>query len=109
VLAPHRNDAHQDHRTVAELVANTFREHLVLEYEIPKYDGDLGQPNIFVHLDREYVDRKIAIVTKIFATQHDRPWFSDETFRSILRVRGVEARSPGGYAEAFHSRRLVLA
>jgi LmbE family N-acetylglucosaminyl deacetylase len=109
VLAPHRHDAHQDHRTVAELVANTFREHLVLEYEIPKYDGDLGQPNIFVHLDRGLADRKIAIVTETFATQHDRPWFSEETFRSILRIRGIEARSPGGYAEAFHTRRLVLA
>jgi LmbE family N-acetylglucosaminyl deacetylase len=109
VLAPHRHDAHQDHRTVAELAANTFREHLVLEYEIPKYDGDLGQPNIFVHLDADHVARKVAILTETFATQHGRPWFSEETFRSILRIRGIEARSPSGYAEAFHSRRLVLA
>ena len=109
VICPWRGDAHQDHRTVAELVANTFRDHLVLEYEIPKYEGDLGQPSVFVTLGENQVERKIAILTSSFASQRERPWFSPETFRGLLRLRGVEARAREGYAEAFHVRRLVLA
>ena len=109
VLAPHRHDAHQDHRTTAELVSNTFRDQLVLEYEIPKTDGDLGKPGIYVHLDRAIVDSKVQILCETFATQRDRTWFSDDTFRGLMRLRGIEARAPQGFAEAFHARTLVLA
>lgn len=109
VICPARDDAHQDHRTVSELVANTFRDHLVLEYEIPKYDGDLRGPGVFVHLERAVVDAKVSLLMEHFGTQHARPWFTEETFRALMRLRGIESRSPDGYAEAFHCRKLVLA
>ena len=102
------DDAHQDHRVVSELTANTFRDHLILEYEIPKYDGDLGRPNTFVHLNREIVGQKIDNIIGGFPSQKARPWFTDETFRAMARLRGVESRAPEGYAEGFHARKLVL-
>ncbi len=108
ILCPTRDDAHQDHRTVAELVAATFRDHLVLEYEIPKYDGDLGRPSVYVHLGSTEVDRKVALLDEHFPSQRARPWFTEETFRGLMRLRGVESRAPDGYAEAFHCRKLVL-
>jgi LmbE family N-acetylglucosaminyl deacetylase len=108
VFAHHLDDAHQDHRVVAELTWNTFRDHLILEYEIPKYDGDLGRPNVFVRLDEAVARRKTQAVLEGFPSQAGRYWFTEETFLALLRLRGVEARSPGGYAEGFHARKLVL-
>jgi LmbE family N-acetylglucosaminyl deacetylase len=108
IFCPSREDAHQDHRTVAELVWNTFRDHLVLEYEIPKYDGDLGRPGFFVPLTREIADRKIGHLREAFPSQAGRQWFGDDTFRSLLRLRGVESNSPTGLAEAFFCRKVVV-
>jgi LmbE family N-acetylglucosaminyl deacetylase len=110
VVLTHRlEDRHQDHRTVAELTWNTFRDHLILEYEIAKYEGDLGQPGVYVPLEDVNVERKIAILMQEFASQRDKSWFSDSTFRGLMRLRGVECNAPSGYAEAFHCRKLVLA
>jgi len=108
VLTHRRDDAHQDHRLVGELTWNTFRDHLVLEYEIPKYDGDLGQPNVFVALDRARCERKIELLMEHFGTQRSRRWFTEDTFWSILRLRGLESNSPTPCAEGFHARKLVL-
>jgi LmbE family N-acetylglucosaminyl deacetylase len=101
-----RADLHQDHRLVNELTWNTFREHLILEYEIPKYDGDLGLPNLFVALDVGLVEKKIRHLLDFFATQRDKRWFDEETFRGLLRLRGVEAGVH--YAEAFYARKVVF-
>lgn len=109
VLTHRRADRHQDHRTVGELTWNTFRDALILEYEIPKYEGDLGQPNVFVHLDADHVDRKVDGILGAFPSQRDKHWFSADTYRAVLRLRGVESKAPGGYAEAFHGPKLVLA
>ena len=108
VFTHYREDLHQDHRLINELTGNTFRDHFVLEYEIPKFDGDLGLPNAFAPLSRETCDEKIAAILASYATQRDKFWFTEETFRSILRLRGVEARSPSGYAEAFHARKIPI-
>ena len=108
VFTHYREDLHQDHRLINELTGNTFRDHFVLEYEIPKFDGDLGLPNAFAPLSRETCDEKIAAILACYATQRDKFWFTEETFRSILRLRGVEARSPSGYAEAFHARKIPI-
>ena len=108
VLTHHGGDAHQDHRVVAELTWNTFRDHLILEYEIPKYDGDLGRPNVFVELDEDLAGRKVQAILQGFPSQAEHFWFSEETFMGLLRLRGVEARSASGLAEAFHARKLVL-
>ena len=109
VLCPWQGDAHQDHRLVAELAANTFRDQLILEYEIPKYDGDLGRPSVYVHLSTAQAEEKTAALDESFPSQRDRPWFGAETFRALMRLRGIESRAPDGYAEAFHCRKLVLA
>jgi LmbE family N-acetylglucosaminyl deacetylase len=108
ILAPRLEDRHQDHRLVAELTWNAFRDHVILEYEIPKYEGDLGQPNVFVPLERAQAERKVELLLKHFPSQADRGWFSEETFWAILRLRGVESNAPSGLAEAFHARKLVL-
>jgi LmbE family N-acetylglucosaminyl deacetylase len=108
VLTHCRADVHQDHRLVGELTWNTFRNHLVLEYEIPKYEGDLGQPNLFVTLDRSRCERKIELLMEGFRSQRDRRWFTEDTFWSLLRLRGLEANSPSTYAEAFHARKLLI-
>ena len=108
VLTHRRADVHQDHRLVGELTWNTFRNHLVLEYEIPKYEGDLGQPNLFVTLDRSRCERKIELLMEGFRSQRDRRWFTEDTFWSLLRLRGLESNSPSTYAEAFHARKLVI-
>lgn len=102
-------DAHQDHRTVSELTWQSFRDHLVLEYEIPKYDGDLGHPNLFVPLDDAAVARKVEHLVSHFGSQRSKHWFTEETFRALLRIRGMECRAAGGYAEAFHCRKMTLA
>ena len=101
-------DAHQDHRTVAELTWNLYRDHVVLEYEIPKYDGDLARPNVYCALSRQLCERKIGILTSCFASQARRGWFTAETFAALMRLRGIECNSPGGYAEAFHARKILV-
>jgi LmbE family N-acetylglucosaminyl deacetylase len=108
ILTHQRDDLHQDHRLACELTWNTWRDHLILEYEIPKYDGDLGAPNLFVHLDDSAVQRKIDLLLDHFGSQLDRRWFTEDLFRSLLRVRGMESNSPTGQAEAFYCRKLVL-
>jgi LmbE family N-acetylglucosaminyl deacetylase len=101
-------DAHQDHMLISKLTWNTFRNHFIIEYEIPKYDGDLGAPNLFVHLDKSLVQKKIDYIFNFFQTQKSKIWFSEENFRSILRIRGVECNSPSNYAEAFYCRKIVF-
>ena len=108
ILTHRLEDRHQDHRLVAELTWNTFRGHLILEYEIPKYEGDLGHPNLFVPLEAEHCRRKIELLRKSFPSQVGRSWFTDDTFWALLRLRGVEAGAGGGYAEGFHCRKLVV-
>ncbi|HEX7255302.1 MAG TPA: PIG-L deacetylase family protein [Gaiellaceae bacterium] len=108
ILTHHGSDLHQDHRLVAELTWNTFRDHLILEYEIPKYDGDLGSPNVFVHLDEETARRKAALLLDWFPSQRSKAWFTEDLFLALMRLRGVESASPSGYAEGFHGRKVVL-
>jgi len=108
VFTHFRGDLHQDHRLVSELTWNAFRDHLILEYEIPKYDGDLVPPNAFVPLDLETCREKVRLVEKHFATQSVKPWFDEALFLGLMRMRGVESRSPTGYAEGFHARKVVL-
>lgn len=109
ILTHHRSDLHQDHRLTSDLTWNTFRDHLIWEYEIPKYDGDLGQPNAFVHLDEALCRKKIRLILRHFRTQADNRWFTEETFRAIMRLRGIESNAPARYAEAFYVRKMALA
>jgi LmbE family N-acetylglucosaminyl deacetylase len=106
IFTHYRHDLHQDHRLLNELTWNTWRDHFILEYEIPKYDGDLGSPNLFVNLDDELVQKKVDLLMRFFQTQNNKHWFSPETFRALMRLRGIECKSPGGYAEAFYGRKL---
>jgi LmbE family N-acetylglucosaminyl deacetylase len=106
VLTHCRGDLHQDHRLVSELTWNAYRDHLILEYEIPKYDGDLGQPNVFVPLPERVVREKARLVLEGFPSQRAKPWFSEDTFMALPRLRGVECNAPERYAEAFHGRKL---
>lgn len=108
VFTHNRNDAHQDHRLLAELTWNTFRDHTILEYEIPKYDGDLGRPSVFVPLDSELCEKKVQYLMDTFASQRSKRWFQSDTFFSLLRLRGIECNAPSGYAEAFYCRKLML-
>jgi len=109
IIFTHRlEDRHQDHRLAAELTWNTWRDHLVLEYEIVKYEGDLGHPNVFVPVSVAALRRKVSHLRKHFGTQRSKDWFSDDTFTGLARVRGVEARSRTGCAEAFHARKITL-
>jgi LmbE family N-acetylglucosaminyl deacetylase len=101
-------DAHQDHRLLSELTLNTFRNHLILEYEIPKYDGDMGRPNLFVPLDAPSYQQKVDYLLEAFESQRAKSWFDRETFLGLMRLRGMESASPSGYAEAFHARKVVL-
>jgi LmbE family N-acetylglucosaminyl deacetylase len=101
-------DAHQDHRLVSELTWNTFRNHLILEYEIPKFDGDLGRPNTFVPLEEWAFRQKVQNLTDIFASQRSKPWFNSDTFLGLMRLRGIESNAPSGYAEAFYVRKLLI-
>jgi LmbE family N-acetylglucosaminyl deacetylase len=101
-------DAHQDHRLLSELAGNTFRDHLVLEYEIPKYDGDLGRPNLYLPLSAAQLERKIEGLMEVYSTQRSKDWFDPEVFRGLARLRGMECRAPERYAEAFHLRKAVL-
>jgi LmbE family N-acetylglucosaminyl deacetylase len=108
IFTHYRHDLHQDHRLIAELTWNTFRDHLILEYEIPKYDGDLGSPNVFVPLAAPLCQQKLDVLLTTFKSQRDKVWFSEELFRSLLRLRGMECHAPSNYAEAFYARKLVM-
>lgn len=101
-------DRHQDHKFLAELTWNTFRNHTIFEYEIPKYEGDLGNPNFYVPLTEGTVNRKADMLMESFPTQLSRTWFKRDLFLAHLRLRGIECNSPSGYAEAFHARKLTL-
>jgi LmbE family N-acetylglucosaminyl deacetylase len=106
VFSHRREDLHQDHRVIAELTWCAFRDHVILEYEIPKYEGDLGAPNFFVPLDEAVCHRKIDAIVECFASQHPKQWFSADTYWALLRLRGLECNSPTRFAEAFHCRKL---
>jgi LmbE family N-acetylglucosaminyl deacetylase len=107
IFTHYQHDRHQDHRIVSELTWNTFRDHLIFEYEIPKYDGDLDRPNFFVPIPSPLVNRKADLLLEAFTSQESRDWFTADTFRAIMRIRGVECHSDSGYAEAFHLRKAV--
>jgi LmbE family N-acetylglucosaminyl deacetylase len=109
ILTHRRDDAHQDHREVCRHSLNTFRDHLILEYEIPTWDGDLGQPNLYVPVTAPILSRKIELLMKHFGTQRSKHWFDDETFRGLARLRGLECRAAERYAEAFVVRKLIVA
>jgi LmbE family N-acetylglucosaminyl deacetylase len=109
VLTHYRDDRHQDHRLISELTWNTFRDHLILEYEVPKYDGDFGSPNVFVRLPEQICQRKIDTLLRYFPSQVRRQWFTEDVFRSVLRLRGMECNSPSRYAEGFYCRKAILA
>ena len=108
VFTQRRDDAHQDHRLVGELTWNAFRNHMILEYEIPKYEGDLGQPNIFFRLEKSTCQQKVDYLREEFSSQQSKPWYSPDTFWATLRLRGLECNSPSLYAEGFYSRKLAL-
>jgi LmbE family N-acetylglucosaminyl deacetylase len=108
VLTHTRDDRHQDHRLACELTWNTFRDHLILEYEIPKWDGDLGRPNLYVPLDDDLVARKLDLVLRHFPTQAGRHWYDEDTFRGLMRLRGLECAPSSRFAEAFYAAKVVL-
>ena len=108
ILTHRRGDSHQDHRFVCELTWNTFRNNLILEYEIPKYDGDLVSPNLFVPITEEVAQRKVDAIMSTFVTQRTRHWFTEDLFMAMMRLRGMEANSPTRFAEAFTCRKAVL-
>ncbi len=103
-----RADLHQDHRVINELTWNTWRDHLILEYEIPKFDGDLGAPNFFIPLERRFCQRKNDLLREMFKTQEVKPWFTGDTFWALLQLRGIESRAPESLAEAFYARKITL-
>jgi len=108
VLTHTRDDLHQDHRLACELTWNTFRDHLILEYEVPKWDGDLGRPNVYVPLEEEVVDRKLDLVLRHFPTQTGKHWYDTDTFKGLMRLRGLECASTSRHAEAFYAPKVVL-
>ena len=108
VFTHRREDLHQDHRMVSDLTWNTFRDHLILEYEIPKYEGDLGQPNVFVPIDEPTCAHKINSIVESFPGERGKTWFSEDTFWSLLRIRGVECKSPSKFAEGLYCRKMIL-
>jgi LmbE family N-acetylglucosaminyl deacetylase len=108
VFTHYRDDRHQDHRVLSDLAWNTFRNHVILEYEIVKYDGDLGSPNLFMPLSEQLCARKVELLLKHFSTQTIRHWFTSDTFEAMHRIRGIECASATGRAEAFYCRKLVL-
>jgi LmbE family N-acetylglucosaminyl deacetylase len=109
IFTHQRADLHQDHRVACELTWNTFRDHLILEYEIPKYDGDMGTPNLYVPLEESLCQKKIAHLMTHFASQMPKRWFKEDLFSGLLRLRGMECNSPTSYAEAFYCRKAMLA
>jgi LmbE family N-acetylglucosaminyl deacetylase len=108
VFTHHRKDRHQDHRLVCELTWNTFRNHLILEYEIPKYEGDLGTPNFYIQVPDRLAQQKTNVLLNCFETQKSRAWFTKDTFLSLMRIRGVEANASENYAEAFYCEKILF-
>ncbi len=108
IFTHYRHDLHQDHRLVSDLTWNTWRDHLILEYEIIKYDGDLGVPNFFVELNTAQCDRKIELLMECFNSQQNKDWFNRDTFLAMLRIRGIECRASSKLAEGFYCRKAVL-
>ena len=108
IFTQNRKDFHQDHRLIGELTWNTFRNHFILEYEIPKYDGDLGQPTVFAPLELSVCQKKVQYLLEAFQSQRSKRWFQEDTFLSLMRLRGMECNAPSGYAEAFYCHKLVL-
>jgi LmbE family N-acetylglucosaminyl deacetylase len=108
IFTHHRADLHQDHRLVSELTWNAFRDHLILEYEIPKYDGGLTTPNAYVRLEKAHVEHKIRALLACYATQLSKPWFTADTFRGLMRLRGIESGFGSGWAEGFHVNKLCI-
>jgi LmbE family N-acetylglucosaminyl deacetylase len=108
MLTHYERDAHEDHRFVSVLTREIFRDHLILEYEVPKYDGDLGQPNVFVELTEEQCRKKTHILTEHFQSQHYRRWFKEETFLALMRIRGIECNATSGWAEALYARKARI-
>lgn len=108
IFSHHLDDRHQDHRTLAELTWNTFRDHLIFEYEIPKYDGELRSPNLFIPVTQINANKKISVLMECFVTEATKPWFTPETFTAMLRLRGIESNSPTGLAEGFYCRKISL-
>lgn len=107
IFTHYRNDLHQDHRQLCELTWNTWRDHFILEYEIPKYDGDLGNPNFFVSLNEKVREHKVDLLMRYFQTQANKHWFSPDTFDALLRLRGIQCKASNGYAEAFYCQKIV--
>jgi LmbE family N-acetylglucosaminyl deacetylase len=108
VLCHWHDDAHQDHRQVSELTWNTFRDHVILEYEIPKWDGDAGRPNVYIPASRTVMERKTRLLSDHFGSQRSKDWFDGEIFMGLARLRGMECRAADGFAEAFHARKLTV-
>lgn len=108
IFSHYGKDLHQDHRLISELTWNTYRDHLILEYEIPKYDGDLGSPNFYIHLDEGMCRKKTSMICKYFKSQYDKDWFTTDTFMSLLRLRGIESKAPKKYAEGFYCRKIAF-
>jgi LmbE family N-acetylglucosaminyl deacetylase len=108
IFTHYGNDAHQDHRLISELTWNSFRDHSILEYEIPKYDGDMGRPSVFAPLDETSCQKKIENLMSAFESQRNKHWFQPETFLGLMRLRGMECNSPSGYAEAFYCRKALI-
>jgi LmbE family N-acetylglucosaminyl deacetylase len=108
IFTHYRDDRHQDHRLLSDLTWNTFRDNLIFEYEVPKYDGDIGVPNFFMQLGQTHWEKKIEIIIDCYKSQVHKHWFSAETFSSLMRLRGMECAAPSGYAEAFYCRKLTI-
>ena len=108
VLSHHGADRHQDHALLSEVTWQTFRNHAIWEYEIPKYDGDLATPNVYMPVPAEVAKRKVDTIIKMFGSQHGKPWFRRENLMALMHLRGLECRAESGLAEAFHSRKLVF-
>lgn len=108
IFTHYRDDRHQDHKLLSDFTWNTFRQHFILEYEIPKFDGDLGIPNLFIQLNEELVNKKIQIIRDSFKSQAEKHWFDKETFQALMRIRGMESACLTKYAEAFYARKIIL-
>ena len=108
IFTHYRQDLHQDHRLISDLTWNTFRNNMIMEYEIIKYDGDLGSPNCFFQLSQDIVEKKIKTLMTVFKSQQQRVWFTDETFKALMRIRGVECNANSKFAEAFYSRKILF-
>lgn len=108
ILTHRHDDAHQDHRLLSELTWCAFRDHAILAYEVPKYEGDLGRPNLYARLSPEDAERKVAHLLSAFPSQAGKPWYDEAAFRALLRLRGLECHAPSGYAEGLYARKLVL-